>query len=279
MEYLENEFSFSPKSMQNIHKSLMSLRSADDTDSYMNSPRSLLEQLFLKQERHEALKNYYLTVMSQLKDFHKVSLQQLSNQKFELMEKIEERYQNAVQEVKERALQKEQELREKYQEADEYYEQVSEILKKMDQAGNDKGVIKEAEDNLKLWASEVDVTDSNLMFTVPSLAISGYEYGEYKAIGKNIKISSIRSDSSPLQTDSENSIKIYVPFGFQEYYYYYFLQITQKVKCSALVSALEGYLGMKGIVLLYRQAPNTRISPNEDIHPDTQSIYLTLDLY
>ena len=59
------EFTFSPKN--NEYKSLSVLRSTEDIFDTKNSPRNLLDHLVLKQERHEALINYYNATIARLK--------------------------------------------------------------------------------------------------------------------------------------------------------------------------------------------------------------------
>ncbi|OMJ79850.1 hypothetical protein SteCoe_20047 [Stentor coeruleus] len=270
------EFSFSPRSLHNPYQSLSCFRSTEDIhESYTSTPRNIIEHLELKKERHEALKNYYLTVLSQLKDFLKVSLQQLDEQKTTLIDEIELKYREAVKDVKRRALKKEQELNEKLEEAVMHFDQVTTLIKKLEVMGNDKNLVREAEENLKVWAREVEVSSNNLMFPVPTLTVSTSEYSEFKSLSRYVQISSLVSEESPLHGQCANKTKLYVPFGLPEYYYYYFVSISSQISCQSLIAALLPYFNLESASLSYKNPP-VAIPINEKISPNTKELYLIL---
>ena len=174
-----------------------------------------------------------------------------------------------------RAFKKEQELNEKLDEAALHLEQVSLIIKKFEGGINDR-ILKEAEDNLKLWASEVDVSSNNMLFPVPSLSLSISEYSEYKSLTKFIQISSIISDCSPLHSQSNNKLKLYMPFGYPIYSYYYLINLSHHVTCSTLVSSLLSYLNLESADLSYKNPP-VLISSSEKINQTTKELYLIIN--
>lgn len=267
----QGEFSFSPKSLQYAYKSLTSLRSVDDSN--LNSPRNILEHLQLKQERHEALKNYYEKIIGQLNDFLKMSLYQLSDQRTLLIEEIDEKYREAVKEVKTRVLKKEQELIEKLAEAEVHYEEVSGIIKRVER-GADEDLLREAEENLKLWASEVEASTGNISFPVPSLTMPTSQCMDYQSLGKHLKISSILSEHSPLHMQSTDKIKLLVPFIDPPYSFYYFLEVSQIPTTRSLLTCLKSYFNLPSLFLSY--SPLKKFLPDNEKIPVSTHIYLHL---
>ena len=265
------EFTFSPKN--NEYKSLSVLRSTEDIFDTKNSPRNLLDHLVLKQERHEALINYYNATIARLKEYLGIALRQLQDQKNSMIEEIETKYKDSVKEIKKKSFIKEQELIEKLDEASLHYEQVSSIINKIETGPNDKQLLIEAEKTLKIWASEVDINKNIVFFSVPNLNFYTSEYEEYKTLSKNIKISSIISESSPFSSEESKNLKLFVPFGIPSYSSYYLLNISKPVSSKSLVSALSKYLNLSNLFLSYKDSTVAL----EKISNSTKELYLIIN--
>ena len=69
-----------------------------------------MDHLVLKQERHEALINYYNATIARLKEYLGIALRQLQDQKNSMIEEIETKYKDSVKEIKKKSFIKEQEL-------------------------------------------------------------------------------------------------------------------------------------------------------------------------
>jgi hypothetical protein len=267
------DFSFSPKNIHVQYRSLADLRPPDELiDS--NTQHNILDHLILKQERHEALRNYYFTIIAQVKDFTKNSISFLDDQRKALVEEIESKYKDSVKDVKKKAFKKEQELNLKLNEANLHYDQATLIIEKLRMGLNDKNLIKQAEDCLKTWASEVESTKSTWMFPVPSLNLPFTEYTEYTSIGRNLQISTLLSDLSPIS--SKSKLKLFVPFGVPSYTYFYLLNLTSSIPCSMLIQFLLSYLNIDSLNLSYKNSL-IPIPITEKISAETKELYVVID--
>lgn len=261
------DFSFSPKSTQNR------FNSSSTPDSFSISPQKLISHLELKKDRHEALKNYYLTVIDQLKDFTRKSIHQLEDQKKALIESIENKYKEAVKNLRKKAVKKESELKEKLEEAVYHFDETSILIKKLEVLGTEKELVKEAEDNLKCWAREVEVRSSNVAFPVPSLNYTVSEYSEYTALAKGIRISGMISEISPLHEQAAGKLKLFVPFGYPEYSNYFILQFASSQVCENVILALSQYFSIENLNLAYDDSLY-KIPPSEKLSINLKALYL-----
>ena len=261
------DFSFSPKSTQHH------FNGTQTPDRLSISPQKLITHLSLKKDRHEALKNYYLTVIDQLKDFTRMSIHQLEDQRKDLIENIENKFKAAVRDIRIRAAKKETELREKLEEAVFHFDETSIIIKKLEVLGGDRDLVKEAEENLKSWAREVEVRSSNVVFPVPTLGCDVSEYNEYTVLSKGIRISGLISDISPLHEQGNGRLKLFVPFGYPEYTNYYVLQLGNSQICENVILALSQYFSIENLNLAYNDSLS-RIPSSEKISASTKELYL-----
>jgi hypothetical protein len=180
-----------------------------------------------------------------------------------------------VKDVRKRAIKKESELNEKLQEAVFHYDQTSILIKKLQVLGNEKSLIKEAEENLKSWAREVEVKSSNVVFPIPSLTLTAEERSEFTFLSKSIQISGFLSDISPFHSQFQDKLKLFVPFGYPEYSNYYALNFLSTPTCSSVVSALTQYFGID-LLGLSLEPHGEEIDLNTKIPLSTKSLYLLI---
>lgn len=268
MSIKPEDFTFSPKSSQGRFFFDAPNRGSISSDK-------ILEHLELKKDRHEALKNYYLTVIDQLKDFTRSSIQQLEDQKKQLIDDIEKKFKDSLKDIRKRAIKKESELNEKLQEAVFHFDQTSILIKKLQVLGSEKSLIKEAEDNLKSWAREVEVKSSNVIFPVPCLTMLTENHSEFTVLSKSVQISGLISDISPLHNQYLDKLKLYVPFGYPEYSNYFILNLASNSSYSSIISALSQYFGLEQLALS-QEPGGAQVDQSDKISSTTKELFLLI---